>query len=59
MDKSDMLLLDLSNNKLTILPNLLVWRSEVASAFHADANAGSGVQGPAWSRWMQSQSHVT
>eukprot|EP00802_Teleaulax_amphioxeia_P020490 Tamp_20778.p1 GENE.Tamp_20778~~Tamp_20778.p1 ORF type:complete len:163 (-),score=33.70 Tamp_20778:691-1179(-) len=28
MDKSDMRLLDLSNNKLTILPNLLVWRSE-------------------------------
>jgi hypothetical protein len=29
MDKGDMRLLDLSRNKLTILPNLLVWRSEV------------------------------
>ena len=36
MDKSDMRLLDLSNNKLTILPNLLVWRSEVASAFRVE-----------------------
>lgn len=31
MDKGDMRLLDLSRNKLTILPNLLVWRSEVPS----------------------------
>ena len=31
MDKGDMRLLDLSRNKLTILPNLLVWRSEVLS----------------------------
>ncbi len=31
MDKGDMRLLDLSRNKLTILPNLMVWRSEVLS----------------------------
>ena len=28
MEKNDMRLLDLSSNKLTILPNILVWRSE-------------------------------